>query len=124
MVDQMPKCKHRTGDWVKVRPVCNRSRWCGRCGVRQSVAAIITDYCPNGKWKTAFLRRYRGETAKLCQEDLARSGCTGCRGICCSVPVNSSKRKAVRMARPAVKSVSYTHLRAHETGRNLVCRLL
>ena len=23
-----------------------------------------------------------------------------------------------------VKSVSYTHLRAHETGRNLVCRLL
>ena len=22
------------------------------------------------------------------------------------------------------KSVSYTHLRAHETGRNLVCRLL
>ena len=24
----------------------------------------------------------------------------------------------------AVVSVSYTHLRAHETGRNLVCRLL
>src|SRR5678809_1712810 len=24
----------------------------------------------------------------------------------------------------AVKAVSYTHLRAHETGRNLVCRLL
>ena len=23
-----------------------------------------------------------------------------------------------------VESVSYTHLRAHETGRNLVCRLL
>ena len=23
-----------------------------------------------------------------------------------------------------VKAVSYTHLRAHETGRNLVCRLL
>src|SRR5678810_1412611 len=23
-----------------------------------------------------------------------------------------------------MKSVSYTHLRAHETGRNLVCRLL
>ena len=23
-----------------------------------------------------------------------------------------------------VKTVSYTHLRAHETGRNLVCRLL
>eukprot|EP00826_Nyctotherus_ovalis_P018362 TRINITY_DN15498_c0_g1_i1.p1 TRINITY_DN15498_c0_g1~~TRINITY_DN15498_c0_g1_i1.p1 ORF type:complete len:231 (-),score=49.94 TRINITY_DN15498_c0_g1_i1:20-691(-) len=26
--------------------------------------------------------------------------------------------------RSALKSVSYTHLRAHETGRNLVCRLL
>src|SRR5665213_1079225 len=25
---------------------------------------------------------------------------------------------------PAIKAVSYTHLRAHETGRNLVCRLL
>src|SRR5674476_996660 len=24
----------------------------------------------------------------------------------------------------AVETVSYTHLRAHETGRNLVCRLL
>ena len=23
-----------------------------------------------------------------------------------------------------IKTVSYTHLRAHETGRNLVCRLL
>ena len=25
---------------------------------------------------------------------------------------------------PASEAVSYTHLRAHETGRNLVCRLL
>ena len=25
---------------------------------------------------------------------------------------------------PDVETVSYTHLRAHETGRNLVCRLL
>src|SRR5674476_1581212 len=25
---------------------------------------------------------------------------------------------------PSSRSVSYTHLRAHETGRNLVCRLL
>src|SRR5665213_266334 len=28
------------------------------------------------------------------------------------------------LARQTVESVSYTHLRAHETGRNLVCRLL
>ena len=27
-------------------------------------------------------------------------------------------------AHPPAESVSYTHLRAHETGRNLVCRLL
>ena len=26
--------------------------------------------------------------------------------------------------KPHLQSVSYTHLRAHETGRNLVCRLL
>ena len=26
--------------------------------------------------------------------------------------------------REIIKPVSYTHLRAHETGRNLVCRLL
>ena len=31
--------------------------------------------------------------------------------------------QAMRLARAGV-AVSYTHLRAHETGRNLVCRLL
>ena len=29
-----------------------------------------------------------------------------------------------RDIREILKAVSYTHLRAHETGRNLVCRLL
>src|SRR5678810_1371913 len=29
-----------------------------------------------------------------------------------------------RVAAPGQEAVSYTHLRAHETGRNLVCRLL
>ena len=28
------------------------------------------------------------------------------------------------VAQPCLATVSYTHLRAHETGRNLVCRLL
>src|SRR5678810_1263927 len=32
--------------------------------------------------------------------------------------------KAIRHSGHAIRSVSYTHLRAHETGRNLVCRLL
>src|SRR5665213_3367170 len=30
----------------------------------------------------------------------------------------------IKKVRRDVKAVSYTHLRAHETGRNLVCRLL
>src|SRR5665213_1833198 len=38
-----------------------------------------------------------------------------------SVSVNLS---AVQFAKGDIVSVSYTHLRAHETGRNLVCRLL
>ena len=35
-----------------------------------------------------------------------------------------AKRKADRRVMDEIWSVSYTHLRAHETGRNLVCRLL
>src|SRR5678810_1381896 len=35
-------------------------------------------------------------------------------------PTGLDCRQWVRIAKP----VSYTHLRAHETGRNLVCRLL
>src|SRR5674476_1651257 len=38
-----------------------------------------------------------------------------------------SDRRPQRWSRaplPGAASVSYTHLRAHETGRNLVCRLL
>ena len=31
---------------------------------------------------------------------------------------------AVAMDGNTITTVSYTHLRAHETGRNLVCRLL
>ena len=33
-------------------------------------------------------------------------------------------RHGIRHRTSHVWSVSYTHLRAHETGRNLVCRLL
>src|SRR5665213_1810868 len=32
--------------------------------------------------------------------------------------------RIIRMGEADIVSVSYTHLRAHETGRNLVCRLL
>ena len=34
------------------------------------------------------------------------------------------RKNIKKMIRDTVTSVSYTHLRAHETGRNLVCRLL
>ena len=48
-----------------------------------------------------------------------------------SMKPTAVKVKAKQSARPIIKddtirsyTVSYTHLRAHETGRNLVCRLL
>src|SRR5674476_444327 len=34
------------------------------------------------------------------------------------------RRQAHTFTLAGIPSVSYTHLRAHETGRNLVCRLL
>src|SRR5674476_836351 len=34
------------------------------------------------------------------------------------------KPRSPKYSYDTVKAVSYTHLRAHETGRNLVCRLL
>src|SRR5665213_3882474 len=42
------------------------------------------------------------------------AGCTPCQ----------ERRKGVCQSNRRRLSVSYTHLRAHETGRNLVCRLL
>src|SRR5665213_1237197 len=46
------------------------------------------------------------------EEDIRRS----CRG-------ETGGRRPV-LKRSGLAAVSYTHLRAHETGRNLVCRLL
>ena len=51
-------------------------------------------------------------------------------GVSCSIKRSSepltdsfaARWQVLQAARPT--SVSYTHLRAHETGRNLVCRLL
>src|SRR5678809_1558641 len=37
---------------------------------------------------------------------------------------NLQEHSIVLLRGGRVKAVSYTHLRAHETGRNLVCRLL
>ena len=38
--------------------------------------------------------------------------------------IRSNQIEAARVAMTRYITVSYTHLRAHETGRNLVCRLL
>ena len=38
--------------------------------------------------------------------------------------IDKKLRKFRRESPEVIESVSYTHLRAHETGRNLVCRLL
>src|SRR5674476_1473652 len=38
--------------------------------------------------------------------------------------VNAFRQRGVSVTVPKLIAVSYTHLRAHETGRNLVCRLL
>ena len=38
--------------------------------------------------------------------------------------VNAANLNLIAFARFMPEAVSYTHLRAHETGRNLVCRLL
>src|SRR5678810_970453 len=40
------------------------------------------------------------------------------------VPEGTEIARIKTSAEETVTSVSYTHLRAHETGRNLVCRLL
>src|SRR5665213_2482079 len=44
-------------------------------------------------------------------------------GICPRIPGSSETRKQTACM-ISLPPVSYTHLRAHETGRNLVCRLL
>ena len=62
--------------------------------------------------------------------------CDGC-GKCCLLKLEDEDTNEVKFTNVACRlfddstcrcqnyaSVSYTHLRAHETGRNLVCRLL
>src|SRR5450759_4127990 len=43
---------------------------------------------------------------------------------CCSRTIRSSADSTLPQPKPGSKPVSYTHLRAHETRHDLVCRLL
>ena len=49
---------------------------------------------------------------------------SNCDLLCIKDTSQYSKELAVDCEELLITSVSYTHLRAHETGRNLVCRLL
>src|ERR1700690_4358214 len=108
MVDKMSKCEYRFSDGYEIRDCCSGFRWPGRCSIRVSFAALVERYCPDRKWKTTFLRRYRGQTAKLCQKDCTGSGYAGCKRICCSIPVCSSKWKKVLVARTTAQPASIT----------------
>ena len=57
-------------------------------------------------WKNAFPKPSENFHNKLC------------------MTLDSFEKENVKMKKVSFKTVSYTHLRAHETGRNLVCRLL
>ena len=50
--------------------------------------------------------------------------CSKSNASCLIVPCSSPAYDYESLAKTIKKAVSYTHLRAHETGRNLVCRLL
>src|SRR5678809_1671474 len=76
---------------------------------------------PHKRWSMWFNSKQR-------EEPYLGLTCTG-KPVETSVPLRSPCTGAAwlssaRVVRCWVKSVSYTHLRAHETGRNLVCRLL
>src|SRR5674476_1570417 len=43
---------------------------------------------------------------------------------CPGWPLCAGQVGPIAQLHPLIEPVSYTHLRAHETGRNLVCRLL
>eukprot|EP01016_Furgasonia_blochmanni_P010046 TRINITY_DN14219_c0_g1_i4.p2 TRINITY_DN14219_c0_g1~~TRINITY_DN14219_c0_g1_i4.p2 ORF type:complete len:183 (+),score=48.90 TRINITY_DN14219_c0_g1_i4:65-613(+) len=44
--------------------------------------------------------------------------------VCCALKINLSENTEKFSTYPVVTAVSYTHLRAHETRHDLVCRLL
>ena len=60
------------------------------------------------------------ELKKLGKDRICQIHCTDTDGV--TLPYNT--RLDMNAVKHTLDTVSYTHLRAHETGRNLVCRLL
>src|SRR5258708_3652698 len=107
MVDEMAKSKHRNGNWKQKRLGSSRSRRCRGDIVGESTRAVIKNICPNGQWKTTFLRRYRSEDEKLCEEAGGRCGHTRRRRLRDCAPKPAPKRKKIRMARTVNKSKGF-----------------
>src|SRR5674476_807681 len=87
---------------------------------------LLTDVLRNGAraptrspmvWRSAFQLQRHSRFTRKAQNESSRL-----------VMTKWPKRCAFTTATPIIwrkaPAVSYTHLRAHETGRNLVCRLL
>src|SRR5665213_2801506 len=70
--------------------------------------------------------RIRKTVGKQTHGESRRNGQGGAGGLSDHLRIVSSRSgfERRRQVRERDMAVSYTHLRAHETGRNLVCRLL
>src|SRR5678809_1691057 len=79
----------------------------------------ITQQYPDNKDTLELPERFRGEVVMIHDEhnEHACTGCTACELACPNATIKI-------VTKFDIQPVSYTHLRAHETGRNLVCRLL
>src|SRR5678810_1437653 len=82
---------------------------------------VISLIGPNGSGKTTLIKSILGmvkaDTGKIFFNDEVINGDPSYRSQIGYMP-------QIGRYPDNMKAVSYTHLRAHETGRNLVCRLL
>src|SRR5665213_2217491 len=76
--------------------------------VNDSHGGVVAEY--NARWSGLAARGVNVRIVGPCQS-------------ACTVLLGHIPRSRICVM-PEASSVSYTHLRAHETGRNLVCRLL
>src|SRR5665213_784856 len=86
-------------------------------GVSRSVMSLIPldDVYRSVSWHFVQLAQNCHTTAALFRSFIPRS---------MNSFATARSSSSTMLYRRSIESVSYTHLRAHETGRNLVCRLL